>query len=160
MFGYDGLSKKPEIFRSFSGLDVSEFDSVYGELESRYRDFERDRLSSRSERKNQVGGGRQFKLALENRLLMLLVYYRLYITSTLIGFLFDLDHSTVLRDIHMLEPLVGECLPLPKKLHKMTRRLRTMEEVEEFFPGLKAFVDSTEQEIPRPKNDKRKRKSH
>src|SRR5580704_5041198 len=122
MFGYDGLSKKPEIFRSFSGLNVSEFDSVYGELESRYHDFERDRLSSRSERKNQVGGGRPFKLELEDRLLMLLVYYRLYITSTLVGFLFDLDHSTVLRDIHMLEPLVGECLPLPKKLHKMTRR--------------------------------------
>ena len=91
---------------------------------------------------------------------MLLVYYRLYVTFTLTGFLFDLDQSNVFRDIRYLEPLVSECLPLPKKVQKLTRRLRTMEEVEEFFPGLKAFVDSTEQEIPRPKKDAKKRKSH
>jgi hypothetical protein len=157
VFSYDRLSRKPAIFRSFTGLDVTEFDSVYEELESRYDDFERERLSGR-ERKNEVGGERPFKL--EDRLLLLLVYYRLYITSTLAGFLFDVDHSTVLRDTHMLEFLVRECLPLPKKVQKITRRLRTIEEAEEFFPGLKAFIDSTEQEIPRPKKDKRKRKTH
>jgi len=48
---------------------------------------------------------------------------------------------------------------LPKKLYKRTRRARTIDEVEEYFPGFKAFVDSTEQEIPRPMN-KRKRKSY
>lgn len=155
---YDGLSRKPEIFRSFTGLEVSEFDSVYDEVESRYYDYEGKRLS-REGRRNEMGGGRPFKLSLEDRLLMLLVYYRLYITSTLVGFLFDLDHSTVLRDIHMLEPLVRESLPLPKKVYGRTRRARTIEEVEEYFPGFKAFIDATEQEIPRPKN-KKKRKSH
>jgi DDE superfamily endonuclease len=59
----------------------------------------------------------------------------------------------------MLEPLVKLCDPLPKKLYKRTRRLRTIDEVEEYFPGFKAFIDSTEQEIPRPKN-KRRRKSY
>jgi DDE superfamily endonuclease len=45
-------------------------------------------------------------------------------------------------------------------LYKRTRRrLRTIEEVEEYFPDFKAFIDSTEQDIPRPKN-KRKRKSY
>jgi hypothetical protein len=48
---------------------------------------------------------------------------------------------------------------LPKKLYKRTRRLRTIDEVEEYFPGFKAFIDSSEQEIPRPKN-KRRRKSY
>jgi len=38
-------------------------------------------------------------------------------------------------------------------------RLRTVDEVEEYFPGFKAFIDSAEQEIPRPKN-KRRRKSY
>jgi len=91
---------------------------------------------------------------------MLLVYYRLYITFTLSGFLFDLDQSNVCRDISILEPLVKECIPLPKKLYKRTRRrARTIDEVEENFPGFKAFIDTTEQEIPRPKN-KRKRKSY
>ena len=35
--------------------------------------------------------GRHFELNLKDRFLMLLVYYRLYITYTLAGFLFDLD---------------------------------------------------------------------
>ena len=49
---------------------------------------------------------------------------------------------------------------MPKKLYKRTRRARTIDEVEEeYFPGFKAFIDSSEQEIPRPKN-KRKRKSY
>ena len=46
-----------------------------------------------------------------------------------------------------------------KKLYKRTkRRLRTIDEVEEeYFAGFKAFIDSSEQEISRPKN-KRKEK--
>ena len=34
-----------------------------------------------------------------------------------------------------------------------------IEEVEIYFPGFQAFIDSTEQEIQRPKNKKRGRKS-
>jgi hypothetical protein len=49
----------------------------------------------------------------------------------------------------MLEPLVKRCIPLPKKLYKRARKLRTIDEVEECFPGFKAFIDSAEQEIPR-----------
>ena len=49
---------------------------------------------------------------------MLQVYYRLYITYTLSGFLFDLDQSNVCRDISMMEPLIKECIPLPKKIYK------------------------------------------
>src|SRR5678815_2319331 len=90
---------------------------------------------------------------------MLLVYYKLYITHTLSGFLFDLDQSNVHRDIRYMEPIVSSCIPLPQKLYNITRRLRTVQEVEIYFPGFKAFIDSTEQEIQRPKN-KRKRKNY
>jgi DDE superfamily endonuclease len=98
-----------------------------------------------------------FKLKLRERLLMLLVYYRLYITFTLSGFLFDLDQSNVYRDISILEPLIKLCVPLPKKLYKRSRRARTIDEVEGYFPGFKAFVDSTEQEIPKAKEQKKKK---
>ena len=62
----------------------------------------------------------------------------------------------------MLEPpLIKLSVPLPRKLYKLyRRRARTIDEVEEeYFPGFKAFIDSSEQEIPRPKS-KRKRKSY
>ncbi len=83
---------------------------------------------------------------------MVLVYYRLYITYTLTQFLFELDQSNVCRDIQKIEGLVRQCLPIPQKLYKITKRLKTKEEVEEYFPGFMAFIDCTEQQIPRPKN--------
>jgi len=65
----------------------------------------------------------------------------------------------VLKDIRKLEPLIKEVLPTPKKLHDKARQLQTLEEIEAVFPEFKAFLDATEQEIPRPKNQ-HKRKTH
>ena len=158
MLNYDGLSKRPLIFRSFAGLEVAEFDALSSKIEESYDAFEQKRLS-REDRKRKIGAGHPFKLPLTDRFLMLLVYYRLYVSSNLAAYLFDLGQTNVLKDIRMLEPLVSEVLPLPKKLHDSVRRLRTLEEVEAVFPGFKAFLDATEQEIPRPKN-KLKRKTH
>ena len=88
---------------------------------------------------------------------MVLVYYRLYITYTLMEFLFGLDQSNVCRDIEKIERLIEICLPIPQKLYNVTKRLKSLEEVEQYFPGFIAFVDCSEQQIPRPKNKKRKR---
>jgi hypothetical protein len=158
LLDYKHLSRRPTIFRSFTGLEVAEFDVLYKIVESEYPAFEIKRLSKRK-RERAVGAGRDFKLSLKNRVLMLLVYYRLYITYPLAGYLFGLDQSNVCRDIEILGPLMKKCLPLPEKLYRKTRRLRTIEEVEKYFPGFKAFIDATEQEIPRPKN-RRRRKSY
>jgi hypothetical protein len=158
LLNYDRLSKKPLLFKSFTGLELSEFDSIYMEVESKYPDYETKRLSKRK-RTRKVGAGNHFKLTVRDRFLMLLVYYKLYITNSLSGFLFDLDQSNVHRDIRYMEPIVSSCIPLPQKLYNITRRLRTVQEVEIYFPGFKAFIDSTEQEIQRPKN-KRKRKNY
>ena len=157
MLNYDRLSRKPLLFRSFTGLELSEFDSICQEVESKYPEYEIKRLSKQKKRTRSIGAGRHFKLTVRDRLLMLLVYYKLYITHTLSGFLFDLDQSNVHRDIRYMEPVVKSCIPLPQKLYNITRRLRTVEEVEIYFPGFQAFIDSTEQEIQRPKNKKRKK---
>jgi DDE superfamily endonuclease len=160
VLSYRRLSKTPSVFRSFTGLEVNEFDSILEKVEGSYPSLEEKRLS-RKGRKRGIGAGHPFKLSIRDRLLMLLVYYRLYVTSTLTGYLFDLGQTNVLKDIRILEPVVSESVPLPKKVYReIKRRLRTIEEVEEFFPGFKAYIDSTEQEIPRPKKDKQKRKTH
>jgi len=88
---------------------------------------------------------------------MLLIYYRLYITYTLSGFLFDLDQSTVCsRDIQKIEKLIRKCIPIPQKIYGITKRLKTTEKVEQYFPGFLSFIDCTEQQIPRPVDNKRR----
>ena len=158
LLNYKSLSKRLSLFRSLTGVEVFEFDAIYARVQVKYVEYETKRLS-RENRKRKVGAGHPFKLPLQERLLMFLFYYRLYITSTLTGVLFELDQSNVLKDIRKLEPLLKEVLPTPKKLHDKARQLQTLQEIEAMFPELKAFLDATEQEIPRPKN-KRKRKTH
>jgi hypothetical protein len=93
MMSYALLSKKPGMFRIFTGLSIEEFDRLYQMIENRYEDYERERLN-REDRKKRIGQGRRFKLGLIDHLLMLLVYYRLYITYALTGFLFDWIRAT------------------------------------------------------------------
>jgi hypothetical protein len=112
-------------------------------------------LSKRKERERSIGAGRHFKLDAKDRFLMLLAYYRLYITCTLAGFLLDLDQSNICMDMQKIEPLVRKCLQIPQKMHRLSKRLRTPKEVEKCFPGFISFTDCAEQHIPTPKNKTR-----
>jgi hypothetical protein len=158
MLNYSALSKNSAHFRNFSGLEVSEFNTLNNQITTRYSAFEEKRLQ-RNDRKRAVGAGHPFVLSLTDRLLMLLIYYHMYPSSTLLGYLFGLSQTSVLKSIKKLEPLVSEALPLPKKEYDKVRRLQSIDEIEAMFPGFKAFLDATEQEIPRPKA-KRKRRTH
>jgi hypothetical protein len=153
LLSYDRQSKKPLLFKSFTGITVEEFDEVYDKgIAKRYDKHEAQRLSKREERERSIGAGRRFKLDVKNRFLMLLVYCRLYITYTLAGFLFDLDQSNICRDIQKTEGLIRQCVPIPQKICRITKRLQTPGEVEQYFPGFMAFIDCTEHQIPRSKN--------
>jgi len=144
LLSYDRLSKKPLLFKSFTGLTVQEFDDIYDkEIAKRYDKYELKRLSIRENRKRSIGAGRPFKLNLKDRFLMLLIYYRIYITYTLAGALLDLDQSNICcRDIQKIEGLLRKCISTPQKIYSITKRLKTTEEVEKYFPGFLAFIDT------------------
>jgi hypothetical protein len=114
---------------------------------------EMQRLSKRKERELSMGAGRPFKPDVKNRFLVLLAYYRLYTTYTLACFLFNLDQSNICRDVQKIKPLVINCVPIPHNVYnRLSKRLQTPEEVENYFPGFLSFIDCTGQKIPRPKN--------
>ena len=67
---YTRLAKKPLIFRSFTGLTISEFDFIYNGLESKYDDHERARhFSKMNNRQRNMGAAadRPFKLKIKER---------------------------------------------------------------------------------------------
>ncbi len=111
---------------------MQEFVDIYDKaIAKKYEKHELKRLSCKikKDRKRKTGAGRPFKLDLKNRFLMLFVYYRLYITYTLTGFLFDLDQSNICRDIQKIESLIRQCVPIPQKTYRITKRLKTLEAV-------------------------------
>jgi hypothetical protein len=134
----DRLCRKPDTFRRLTGISPEDFDRVLEELRPLYEEAEQKRLD-RPDRERAIGGGRNFKLPLEDRFLMLLMYYRLYITHEFLGFLFDLDDSNVGRNINPLEPLLAQ-------IFRVERRRIDVEEKE----IEKLFFDGTEQPIQRP----------
>jgi DDE superfamily endonuclease len=58
---------------------------------------------------------------------------------------------------HSKDRKIGKTMPIDStKIYNTTKRLRTLDEVEKYFPGFLAFIDCTEQQIPRPVDNKRK----
>jgi hypothetical protein len=104
-------------------------DIFHKEITKRCTKYETQRLSSqeKEDRERNIGAGRPFKLDLKNRFLMILVYYCLYITYTLEGFLFDLYQNSICRDIQKIESLIKQCIPLTQKIYSIAKRLQTLE---------------------------------
>ncbi|MER5174675.1 MAG: hypothetical protein ABJB76_01400, partial [Candidatus Nitrosocosmicus sp.] len=71
MLSYDRLSKKPILFKSFTGITIQEFYSIYDkEIAKKYEKYEIKRLSKSKDRERKFGAGRPFKLDVKNRFLM------------------------------------------------------------------------------------------
>jgi IS5 family transposase len=166
MFTVKRLSRQPKHFQSFTGLKVEPFQELVAALSPVYAKLQRERLK-KVKRQRKVGGGRKFELGLEERLLLTLIYLRLYVSQTLLGYMFDLDDSNVSREINQrMIPSLKAVLPIPMQEELLTpsvqahakKRIGTLKELLEAHPEFKEIlVDATDQEVPKPK-DKLKRK--
>ena len=172
------LRRKPHQFRSLMGLTVLEFDELLAEFTPAY---ETARLSRRCHagRKREAGAGHPFALPVAERLLMALVYFRLYVSQSLLSLLFDVDQSTVSREVFLrVLPVLEGILPVPlrdtplgqwaKDADRNERafpvpvgkgkRITTLKALLETYPEMEELLlDATEQPVPQPKN-KRQRK--
>ncbi len=183
------LRRKPKHFHNFTGLTPQQFDELLDAIEALYERAEHERLENPTPLRAR-GAGRRFNLELPKRLLMSLMYFRLYVTQTLLGYLFDLDSSNVDREINggMLLALLAEALPVPArdeplsdllllvareeadsssssssgggggKRKRKGKKIGTLEELLERYPQFEeVFIDATEQELPKPKDEGRRK---
>jgi hypothetical protein len=68
LLSYERLSKKPLLFKSFTGLAIPEFDDIFDkEITKRYAKHEIQRLSKRENRERDIGAGRHFKLDIKKQ---------------------------------------------------------------------------------------------
>lgn len=137
------LKKDPFTFRRLTGITPEKFDEVFQRLKPRYDTWNEKRLT-RKNRKRPIGPGRRFTLPLEDRFLMLLLYYRTYVTHVFLGFLFHIDDSNVGRNINPLQPLLAGIFTIPEQRIDLSE-----EEI------LTLFFDGTEQQTQRPEHKQR-----
>ena len=162
MLTYKKLQRKPKHFQSFTGVTIAQFAEILNALRPIYGEIEKKRLG-RPDRKRKIGGGRKFTLSLEDRLLVTLMYFRLYTSYTLLGYLFDLDGSNLGREInHRMLPALLNVLPVPMQDELLSghdeppqlgggKRIKTLKKLLETHPEInEVWVDATEHPIPRP----------
>jgi hypothetical protein len=162
MLTYEKLQRKPKHFQAFTGVSVAQFAEILNALRPVYAELEEERLT-RPDRKRKIGGGRNFTLSLEDRLLVTLMYFRLYMSYALLGYLFNLDGTNVGREINQrMLPVLLSILPVPMQDELLSghdeppqigggKRIKTLKKMMEAHPEIKeVWVDATEQPIQRP----------
>lgn len=157
MITYQVWSKRPKHFRRLTGLTLDEFTEVLDKFQSSWQMFVKSEFLSK-ERKRAYGGGRHTRLlSLEDKLLFILVYVRIYPLEFMQGALFNLTEGRACQWINRLLPILDEALGYT---HKRPARGRNFDELIRDFPELVELgilTDGSERPVRRPKNkDKQK----
>lgn len=87
---------------------------------------------------------------LEDKLLFILVYFRLYPTQAVQGFLFGMSQAQVNEWIHRLSQVLNQALGYEQQLPK--REPANLETVLSTCPSLEFILDGTERRGNRPKD--------
>ena len=139
-----------------TGLPWPLFLELFLRVEAAYEGYERERHSQK-ERKRAVGRGRKCATPLVVRVVMVLMYIRLYATQDVVASVFGKRKWDVCRDLRRLLPLITAQLPTPEVLTPVgdeaaqERRIKTREELIALYPDTVAILDATEQPVERPK---------
>src|SRR5207248_6932119 len=117
---YRKLSRSPKQFLTVTGMNLHQFQALLPKFTQTFEEQEHKRkavvVKTKAARQRGAGGGSQFAHALADRMLMLLIYYRLYLTQEFLTLLFKHQHnSSILRNIHHMRALFAEVLPTYQK---------------------------------------------
>ena len=156
MLRYARLVTRPAQLLHFTGLTPEQFATLTQRLTPLWQAAEQQRLT-RPSRQRAIGAGRRYTLAsLEDKVLVVLVFYRLYVTEELMGWLFGLHRSNVNRLLTKVEPWLTDAADptLRTFLHRAKRQRRKIGCWEDFiqaYPDLaEVVIDATEQPRQRP----------
>lgn len=170
---YPILARNPKQFLSCSGMPLALFEQYLPQFEAAFRSCEENRktrvVRTGKVRMRASGGGGKFAHALADRLLMLLLYYRLYVTQDFLTLLFSgCDKSTICRAIAVMRPVFEAVLPTPERQRRRIlalaraeqerrKRIGTLKEFTEAYPELTFLIDGTEQPKRRPQNPQKQK---
>ena len=158
MLTFETLSQQPQAFRSLTGMSLAEFNTLFAAFapaQARRRSTDTTTRRDHKPRQRAHGTGRHFAHSDKTRLLMALLWLRVYPTFAVLGFFFSLHksnaHAGVQDVLCTLESLCDFAFEQPAKERKA---LGSLTAVMDAFPEVALIIDAKEQRIRRPKSSK------
>jgi len=160
MLTFSKISRRPRAFKRLTGVSLEDFEEIVEKVRPTWEEYERKRLS-RPNRQRAIGGGGKYRLpTLHNKLIVIFLYYRTYVTMEFLGFLFDLDRSNICRLIQRLQAVLNKTAVLrgdrPKRDRSRKRKINNLKDFLKEYPEMEdLIIDVTEQQIERPKRQQK-----
>ena len=158
MITFAHLSRHASTFRSLTGMNEAEFHSLFAAFAQAQTTCRQTATTTRRDRKPRQrasGAGRRFAHDEQTRLLIALVWLRVYPTFEMLGFLFGLHkanaHKNVFDVLAILETLADFRFERPVKERKS---LGSVQAIMDAFPDVVLVIDAKEQRVQRPKSSK------
>lgn len=157
MLNYAKIKSRPRIVQSITGLSQSAFAQLAIAFRRAYEQALDERDTQReTPRQRRRGGGRKAVLVtIEDKLVFILFYFRLYPTQEVLGFLFGLGQPQANEWVHRLTPVLNTALGYEQQLP--ARQAADLVHVLAACPGLEFIIDGTERPIQRPRDAQRQR---
>jgi hypothetical protein len=153
MFDYESLTRYPTAFRSLTGMNPEDFEALLADFTAaRHRRQQRSRATKTGRpRQRAVGGGHPFAHDERHRLLMALIWLRIYPTYELLGFFFGLHKRNAQLNVRAVLEVLDTLDDFPfDRPGSDRRKLSTMEQVMTAFPAVRLVIDGKEQRVQRP----------
>lgn len=156
MLSYRQLKTKPRTLLSLTSLHPSEFEALLPSFEAAWQAYLEAEFIHNRPRQRRYGGGRRSVLhAVEDKLLFILMYFKVYPLQEVQGLFFGLSQAQANEWIHRLTPVLRQALGYEKQLPQ--RQPRHLEQVLSECVSLEFFIDGTERRIQRPQDPERQR---
>jgi len=153
MITYEKLSRTPSAFKSLTGMSVSAFEPLFEAFVVAHLSRLQQTPTKRGgqPRKRAAGCGRQYTHSLRDRLVMALVWLRMYPTYEMLGFFFSLHKTNARHNVEdVLETLLSMTVFGFERPTKERHKLSSLQAVMDAFPEVALVIDSKEQRIRRP----------
>jgi hypothetical protein len=145
MVAYETLTRYPSAFRSLTGMTPDEFEDLLTTFRAAQ---DRRRRRSRTTRRGQprqraAGAGHPHRHDDRHRLLMALVWLRVYPTYELLGFFFGLHQRNAQLNVRAVLATLDTLDDFPfDHPGRERKKLRTVAEVMTAFPQVRVLIDS------------------
>jgi hypothetical protein len=152
VFSYHQVKEHPKLFLAMTGLTHTEFHQLLLHFQYAWDQYVKQHYVDRDNRQRQYGGGRSEEtlVNIEDKLLFILYYVKVYPLQEILAFEFGMVQSTANEWIHLLSAVLKKALAHGEYLPE--RSPKQLETVLESEAESTYGIDGTERPRQRPRD--------